>query len=78
LAQLSEPAAVALVQQFVGIHVQGLDFKGRSACYQLLLEVLQVRPQLLLPPLLLLQSSWWVESAVAAQQVLREWVPLDG
>ncbi|KAF6257917.1 Dos2-interacting transcription regulator of RNA-Pol-II-domain-containing protein [Scenedesmus sp. NREL 46B-D3] len=41
LAQLPQQAAVGLVQQFVGIHVQGLDFKGRSACYLLLLEVLQ-------------------------------------
>jgi hypothetical protein len=42
MLQLSEQAAVGLVRQFVGVHVQGLDFKGRSACYQLLLEVLEV------------------------------------
>jgi hypothetical protein len=42
MAQLSEQAAVGLVRQFVGVHVQGLDFKGRSACYELLLEVLEV------------------------------------
>ncbi|WIA29616.1 hypothetical protein OEZ86_012103 [Tetradesmus obliquus] len=41
LAQLPQQAGVGLVQQFVGIHVQGLDYKGRSACCQLLLEVLR-------------------------------------
>lgn len=53
LAQLPQQAGVGLVQQFVGIHVQGLDYKGRSACYQLLLEVLRVRLLLLLllPPI---------------------------
>lgn len=31
------------MSHFVKVHVQGLDYKGRLACYQLLLELLQVR-----------------------------------
>lgn len=42
LAQLPEQSGVDLVASFAGVHVQALDYKGRIACYQLLLEVLQV------------------------------------
>jgi hypothetical protein len=84
LAQLPQQAAVRLVQQFVGIHVQGLDYKGRTACYQLLLEVLQVRPLLLL--LLLLRraeasyqytqtSSSWYEHALVGSSMLGQQEP---
>jgi hypothetical protein len=30
------------VSQLVKVHVQGLDYKGRLACYELLLELLKV------------------------------------
>jgi hypothetical protein len=43
LAPLPAADASKLVSSFVKVHVQGLDYKGRLACYQLLLELLQVR-----------------------------------
>lgn len=43
LAPLPVADAVKLVHKLVKIHVQGLDYKGRLGCYELLLELLQVR-----------------------------------
>jgi hypothetical protein len=42
VAPLPAGDAAKLVSNFVKVHVQGLDYKGRLACYELLLELLQV------------------------------------
>lgn len=42
LAPLPTADAVRLVERFVKVHVQGLDYRRRLACYELLLELLQV------------------------------------
>jgi hypothetical protein len=42
LEPLPEASALQLVSRMLGVHAQGLDYKGRLACYELLHEVLTV------------------------------------
>jgi len=42
LAPLPIADGVKLVAKVAAVHVQGFDYKGRLACYELLLEILQV------------------------------------
>lgn len=42
LTPLPAAAAQQLITRFLTVHVQGLVYKGRLTCYQLLLEVMQV------------------------------------
>lgn len=42
LAPLPVADGVKLVAKVAAVHVQGFDYKGRLACYELLLEILQV------------------------------------
>eukprot|EP00878_Enallax_costatus_P021917 GHUV01023229.1.p1 GENE.GHUV01023229.1~~GHUV01023229.1.p1 ORF type:complete len:157 (+),score=43.34 GHUV01023229.1:1056-1526(+) len=42
LAPLPTDAALQLISRFCSVHVQGLVYRGRLTCYQILLEVLKV------------------------------------
>lgn len=67
LAPLPEADAVKLVSRLVKVHVQGLDYKGRLACYELLLELMQVGLCRTAGGCALLPVGWVITPTGAAQ-----------